>query len=321
MAESELSLLENAMDYISDATERLNAEELKPVDLKYIILHLFGGICLLLKQLLAEEHWSLIFNDINSASKVKLKHGNFVSVNFDSTCKRLKEIREFNIERNDLKYLHKLRKYRNQIEHYSVNVSKTQVIPIIFECCNFALEVIKKFEIHLKNEIQGDYNRIESNVSTLNEFVKSRNKRISGKIKSLEKEDITILPCPICMQTALPLTGQETSCLFCHEKLSPNELLEAWESLNLTDSIEDTSWDTNCFLCDTCGENAVVSLDNKFDWICLFCAIKYKDFEIKPCSHCGQEFLNQVEVITPCPYCKDAHEKLPYSQFEEENSE
>ena len=288
------------------------------MDLKYIILHLFSGICLLLKQLLVDEHWSLIFSDINKASKEKLQHGDFISVNFESTCTRLREIREFNIKESDLKYLHELRKCRNKIEHYSVIISKEQVVPLIFECCNFALEVIRKYGFHQRDEIQEFYFKFESNLSTLHEFVESRKNRIKKEIESLEKKGIVILPCPVCLQIALPLTGDSTACVFCHEKYYPGQLLEDWVPVHSPADDRDVRSISSLYLCESCGDKTVISLGPEFDWVCLLCAKKYKDYQIVDCEKCGQEYLVHIEETTPCPHCIDAYEQLQYSRYKEE---
>ena len=64
--ELKLSLVENAEDFLSEAVKYAKAAS--PRDWKYATLHLWTALELLLKALLENEHWSLLFEDINKAS-------------------------------------------------------------------------------------------------------------------------------------------------------------------------------------------------------------------------------------------------------------
>ena len=70
------SLLENGLDFILDATQKLL--ELNDSDLdnrcnqrliKYALLHLSAGIELVFKYRLFKEHWTYVFADMNKANK------------------------------------------------------------------------------------------------------------------------------------------------------------------------------------------------------------------------------------------------------------
>lgn len=56
----ELSILENAFDYLFDAVKQLQAKRPSKRRIKYGIVHLSSGIELLIKKRLMDEHWSLI---------------------------------------------------------------------------------------------------------------------------------------------------------------------------------------------------------------------------------------------------------------------
>ncbi len=88
----EFNLLENALDYILDAVEQLQGKRPSKKRIKFGIVHLWSGIELLLKRRLMDEHWSLIFRDINKADKKALESGEFISVYFDDAVARLRKI-------------------------------------------------------------------------------------------------------------------------------------------------------------------------------------------------------------------------------------
>ncbi len=70
-----LTLVENAEDFLLEAVRYAKASTAR--DWKYAILHLWSAMELLLKVLLEKEHWTLLFEDVNKASRVKLQAGDF----------------------------------------------------------------------------------------------------------------------------------------------------------------------------------------------------------------------------------------------------
>ena len=73
------NLLENSFSFILRAIQNLTDsseaedEKSKCEELKYTILHLWSGICLLLKARLCQEHWSLVVSNIDKTSFEKLQ--------------------------------------------------------------------------------------------------------------------------------------------------------------------------------------------------------------------------------------------------------
>jgi len=136
MKKISLNLLDNGLDYIyesisflqpiySDQPSFRHEIFLSHNDSrhvwKYSVLNLYSGIQLLLKEKLKQEHWSLIFQDISSASQEKLNSGDFVSVYHDELIKRLRSISKITI--ND-ESINTLREFRNRFEHFHVDISK-----------------------------------------------------------------------------------------------------------------------------------------------------------------------------------------------------
>ena len=80
MTEMKMTLLENTMDFLLEAVEQLSDPNPTPRHIKYAIVHLSNAIELLLKQRLYTEHWTLIFFDVNKASKRALASGDFKSI-------------------------------------------------------------------------------------------------------------------------------------------------------------------------------------------------------------------------------------------------
>ena len=122
-------LLENGVDYLLSGVEHLNAKEARSH--KYAILHLAAGVELILKHVIKEEHWSLLFEDPSKANKSNLDTGDFKSIEFESIWNRLKNVCGIDIGQSDHLTLKSLRNLRNRIQHFNVDIN---ILAVRAEC-------------------------------------------------------------------------------------------------------------------------------------------------------------------------------------------
>lgn len=127
--ELRLSLLENAEDFLREAVKYAKASS--PRDWKYAALHLWSALELVLKTLLETEHWSLLFEDVNKASRKKLREGDFQTVRFDTALERINGIVGVSIGERDLRYLRQLRDLRNRMTHSAVKLNIEQAKSVV----------------------------------------------------------------------------------------------------------------------------------------------------------------------------------------------
>jgi len=90
--------LENGLDFILRALGYLADDPTTKQDLKYAVLHSHSGVELILKERLRREHWSLVFEKPEEASKEKYESGKFISVQWKTCLNRLHEICEVEID-------------------------------------------------------------------------------------------------------------------------------------------------------------------------------------------------------------------------------
>jgi hypothetical protein len=114
-AKFELSLVENAVDYLLEATNDLNAREERK--LKYAVLHLSGAVELVFKARLIQEHWSLVFTNPGKATRGQFENGDFTSADFQEVQNRLASICRLNFSEHQ-PVLQALRHLRNRLEHF-----------------------------------------------------------------------------------------------------------------------------------------------------------------------------------------------------------
>ena len=129
MSRLNLSLLENACDFLRDTIERANSKD--AATWKYAVLSLAAALELIMKSILYQEHWCLLFEEVDSASEDALKSGQFKSVDFDTVQKRLQTIARVEISGRDRGYLKSIRDTRNRISHFQVDINIDQVKALV----------------------------------------------------------------------------------------------------------------------------------------------------------------------------------------------
>lgn len=290
----DLKLLENGLCFIREAVDRLKqCDDAKDqnTELKYIILHLFPGISLIFKERLKEEHWSLLFSNVNEANEKSLRSGDFKGVNFEDCKNRLSEISSINFTNKQEETLSSLKKQRNKIEHFFEQHSLESFKSIVASGLDIALYFI---ENHLKSNLsENDKKNIEhikQECFTLKDFVKERMKTLKA---NLDKQDV-ILHCGQCdNETIVPnKDGEGMECLFCKREVSENEYLDFYYNSLGCYSPEDMLF-TGAILCGKCdNENCLVTSLDKKRYFCLYCQT-FTDIEsFDTCTSCGVDSAN-----------------------------
>lgn len=154
------------LNNIHDSMEMVNAE-LDPfldlysqgcfddISLKHIILNLANCLELLIKYRLEQEHWTLIFSDLNKAKYSNYLDGDFVSVDIKSGISRLKNICEV---RCPFVASTRIYQYRNRLMHYTLNGTFEQLIKDVVESMNEVAEFVENDIMQdLPNEAQKDF--------------------------------------------------------------------------------------------------------------------------------------------------------------------
>ena len=93
--------------------------------IKHIICDLSNCFELLVKYRLMEEHWSLVFADVNKASFVTYENGDFISVDIKSAISRVQNICGVEQDFNAIKIV---QQYRNRIMHYTLCGTTEEII-------------------------------------------------------------------------------------------------------------------------------------------------------------------------------------------------
>jgi len=291
-----LSLLDNSIDYIHEAVKPISEKSDKSThSWKYPVLHLYSGIELLLKEKLRQEHWSLIFQDINSARFSTLKNGGFVSVYHDELTKKLKNISQVKINDEPIK---KLRDLRNRFEHFEVDISLSECQNIVAAALD---EIIAFWETYLKSvstvEQQKKFKIIKSIATKFDVYIKQRSEKFEQAMRGIvESKNGVIVSCPDCSSLYFAIfkdNEEECRCFVCDEKYKKYDYLKKIrDNEKEGDLIGYEPYDTICPCCKKETRIRYNISDEAPSYCCLNCL--YQEEEIKISSEL-EEFLENFK--------------------------
>lgn len=306
-----MDLLENGLDFIDNS--------LKPIlysknqhDLKYSILHLSAGIELVLKEILKNEHWSFIFEDINKASLNKLNSGDFVSAAFETIITRVTNIAQVDIPESSLNRIRTIKKIRNKMEHFSFNENPYALRSTVSKVLCDILDIIKNnIDINsYPKDIITVYKDMILKTSKIEGYVKIRMTELENKLKELKENKIKIVECPKCHQVTFPL-NEDLKCLFCEYHDTPEQVakdyLEEVLGISIYATIKDGGDNPICE-CPECESETMIILDDNSS-LCFNCFKRINSENLSYCSDCGNIIEvnknNDYDDIYLCQTCID----------------
>lgn len=302
----QFDLIENGLDFVSSGVEHILKDK-SPHLLKYAILHLSAGTELLLKEVLKNEHWSLIFENPNNAKYELLATGEFKSVDFETLITRLINISKIELSEKDISILRQLRRLRNKIEHFEFNQNVKAIKSLSSKVLCLLLNFINEnFEINSLSNTSKEYvEKLRSDAIKLKEFATLRTAQIRSDLTTAQKK-YKIESCPLCRQAALVL-NDDLQCLFCGYSDKAEKVAELYAENILGESRYICMTDGGDFPvieCIHCGADTFV--DKSADgYVCFSCFETNQDSDLKSCTYCGQLFESREDESEMCEYCVD----------------
>lgn len=282
----EFDLLENAADYVLSAAEHARRNE--PRHWKYAVLHLVAGIELVIKARLQEEHWSLLFADVDKASEEALEAGAFKSVDFETACKRLQNIAAINIDPGSLKHLKDLRELRHRVQHFAINVDMNQIGSLLAKGISFFVDFCQENLPDQVDETEMSY--IYKHLYHFQEFTRDRLKIIQEELRRAP----FLWDCPRCWQETLVIGENHPHCPFCGFQAEAGELAE---------QLGEGPMKGPCLKCG--AEVLAFILFNNEDGACLCTSCGNMQ---RVCLSCYKHFIGEGDI---CPNCLKAGRVTP----------
>ena len=308
------SVLENGFDFVLEsirniqtATQETDANSKQRL-LKYALLHLSSGMELIFKYRLKQEHWTYVFQKMDTADKNKLKSGDFISVDNQTIIDRLNRFCDIGFDMNDAIQLKSLKEKRNRLEHFEFNDQAVSVESTVYKCITILLKTIEA------NYVFDEFNPNEKELfklihSELFELGKHYN-----ELKSLTQEELRqkklescVIGCPNCYEVFLLPDETSATCQFCGYFASGEEVASDYirNVIGIDDykTIKDGG-EFPQYECPECGVDSLV-FDNAatLTVICFSCGYKEDISKFNFCSSCNALFYKTADDIGICPDC------------------
>lgn len=304
-AEIKLGLLENGLDFIVNSLGSI-LNDYKETEFKYSILHIVDGTELIIKEILKNEHWSLLFENLDKANRESLENGDFSSVKFDSSIERLENICNIKLEPKEKSILYQLRKRRNKIQHFEFKENKESIKSLIANALIFLLKLINQ-NINIDEssiESQMLYKELSKKSNEFEIFTQHVLKKHKEQLDAYGKEGKMILNCPKCFQQTFIIANEEDpKCLFCgysdSSEIAARQYVENILDINKYIEVKDGGY-FPVEECPNCNKNSLVLNKN---WTCFNCGESWKQCEIGFCIECNDVFpLSNLE-FEMCENC------------------
>ena len=308
------SLLENGLDFILDAAQKLS--ELNDSDLdnkdnqrliKYALLHLSAGIELVFKYRLFKEHWTYVFADMNKANKKGLSSGDFSSVDSKTSIDRLESLCDIAFDEQEKKDLQKLRNRRNRAEHFSLN----EPLKAVEVSMHKSISIITKFLVNHCNtdEFQEEetslFEDIKRQLREMEQHYADAKAIAERQVSDMNMTGLTIT-CPACGEKFL-IRDDNATCVFCGYTASGTEAAQDYvENILGIDSfstIKDGG-EIPIYECPQCGNETLVFNDDTGEALCFSCDYEGKTEDFVFCDWCGKPYeCDGDDGIGMCPDC------------------
>jgi len=235
-----LDLLENGIDSLQQGIDLLLTYKESPKKLKVAILLVAQAVELILKERLRQEHWSLIYKEIDRAGKEGSQ-----TVSLEDARKRLESAANVVFKREEWTPVENFQKTRNNIQHFKVDLSFEHAVSqthlVLCFLTNFLQvhlnknlkDLLDEDSFHQLLEIEEINKTLEAlAIKRIDELV---NHFTLGKLKRLQEWDFAGMFCPICEKNTYvffpsqgiskcELCGYEggiAKCVVCGEKMLP----------------------------------------------------------------------------------------------------
>ncbi|MFF3959131.1 hypothetical protein ACFYY1_38955 [Streptomyces sp. NPDC001890] len=214
----------NGMDYLVSVFQHLTEGEKPPGarDLKYTVLHLQAATEVLLKARLAQEHFSLIFQNPAEASHETWESGKFKSCGTLDAFDRLRNIARLDLDANDRKRIKELGESRNALQHYGLTHNAYAIESRAARVLEFLITFIHQHLIPGLDPaeargVERDMDSFRLQLKGIETLVKQRMNNLRSDLAKVA--DVTV-KCPDCEQWAMVAYDSKDegpSCLFCHQ--------------------------------------------------------------------------------------------------------
>ncbi len=333
MSDMHSTMMENGLDFILDAANKLkhSEETTEPVekrkDIKFSLLHLLSGIELVMKARMYIENWTYIFSKMDTADRNKLETGDFISIEYSKCIERLERLCDVTISEDDKNAFEDLRQSRNRVEHFysneSVEAIGSKIDKALTATINFITSNYDEFETPSIVDLRKDDTKALSDtekqyIEDINVVVAELASHHQDALElAIKRTENVITPeelvtCPDCGERTLVINDDNANnnchCYFCNYKDNGESVARKYLSkvLRLDEyRIVKDGGEYPLYSCPDCGRDSLIKINS--DYICFSCRMMYDKDEIRRCEECGSLYTCYDETSDEglCDNCKE----------------
>jgi len=286
------SLLQNAESFFQEAVSYI--ERGNERDWVFAVVNLTIALELTLKAVLQSEHWALVFEDINIASKQSLRTGHFRTVGFQEALRRSQEICGVGFDAKDVRYLGQLNDFRNQVLHFEFDLNIEQVKGLVARGLNIFNHLMTR---RLRRGRDLAF-QISARLVEFERYVSERMRRLDPRLAKSRRLPHSFRYCEKCGQDAMILRNGLPLCLYCGNEPSLRAL-----------ALNSEGDEGPCPKCEH-GRLAFLLWNNEEGTtVCVLCGFT-TDASLgrnRVCDWCGEEFWDETgDAIDMCRDCLEA---------------
>jgi len=283
-------LVENAEGFLCEAVAYVERGQSR--DWVFAVVNLAIALELALKAVLQSEHWTLVFEDLGSASNKALRSGHFRSVGYLEALRRCQQIAGLGLEPKDARYLEQLYDLRNRVLHYEFNLNVEQIKGVIARSLNIFNHVVTK-RLRRANALTGE---ISARLVEFEGYVAERMRRLESRLRKSRRPPGHFRECPRCLQDALILQESLPVCLFCGASTTSRVLASCSEA--------------DMGPCPDCADGRlgfVLCNNDEGCVMCVLCGFRSESGHNRTCDYCGKAFWDETgDGIDICSDCYEA---------------
>lgn len=326
MASSE-NLVESALEFLETSCDQYGGSRLPDRrGLKHSTLSLCIGIELFLKARLADEHWTLILQNVDRYREGDRDRGSFQSIGLRDSIARLLEVCRLSISQEAENAFANLADLRNKFMHFGCTDSAERVTGIQLRAWHYFMDLFGHDFMELSEEHARALQAIKTRMLRRDEFLASRFEEVRASIEQRAQAGAKIISCPFCSHAALSV-GDGATCLVCGSggsdaRVYAEESARRSAPWMSSDEYYNMQW---AAICSDCRERACVSAPGELrseceeimlrqeeirrepgmdldPWYCFNCGAVYDSFDIVECTRCGNLFARAGDESL-CPRC------------------
>ena len=323
----EYTVLENGFDFILASIKDLTridetalANKVNKRHIKYSLLHLSSGVELVFKHKLLQGNWAYVFMDMDKAKKADLQSGDFVSVGSDAIVKRLENLCEIKLEKNEVECFRILRRTRNIAEHFSLKGDILSLKNLIHNSITILIKII--LEHYDPNEFTKEEQELFGEIrSTLHQSDQHYDDALAIAQKELERSGLeySVQTCPQCFEEFLLIDHDGDGLVKCsscsyeaQSEKAARDYIDKVLGVTEDDVAKYYGGIFPLFDCPECNDWTLVHDMENGSAICFSCGLYEPYVSLSTCRNCERRVVYVQYAGEESVDCPECGEEIPY---------